>query len=381
MIDRENQDCQGFYEVSGYTTDDGKKVDSYTRRCWKHGAMNIIDNAIKNNFNQDNNTSQNNYITSNISTHYNDIKYKNFNFSTFDTTDYIKNSTKNVENILKQKTVTDEDIAKINSQNQMTIHNLLDDLEDLSIQKSDLPKIPTTESVQQSQIIENHRKQLRENVYQTIVMLSLSKNALEKNWKKLHIKGSNEEMYDYIHKKEYMEKLGNEADKILKETSEINEKTLNNVRKLREDNNIMRFRPLPPTKQVEQQQKWIWPCKSKIIKSSHGMRMHPIHKKMLNHDGIDIGAQYEKIWAVADGKVIKAKWNGGYGNYIEIDHGNGIISFYGHLNSYNVKAGDYVKQGEVIAVSGDTGWSTAPHLHFGVHKNGNSINPMRFYKN
>ena len=76
-----------------------------------------------------------------------------------------------------------------------------------------------------------------------------------------------------------------------------------------------------------------------------------------------------------------AKWNGGYGKYIAIDHGNGVISFYVHLNSYNVNEGDYVKQGEVIAVSGDTGWSTAPHLHFGVHKNGKSINPMIFYKN
>ena len=119
---QENQTCQGYYEVSGYTTKDGKKVDDYIRQCWKHGVTNIIDTAIKNNFNQ------NNYLTPNISTQYDDIKYKNFNFSTFNTTDYIKSSTKNVEIILKQKTVTDEDILKINNQNQMTIHNLFDNL-------------------------------------------------------------------------------------------------------------------------------------------------------------------------------------------------------------------------------------------------------------
>ena len=138
----------------------------------------------------------------------------------------------------------------------------------------------------------------------------------------------------------------------------------------------MRTRP-----KLKFEQKWIWPCESKTIRSPHGMRMHPIHNKLLNHDGIDIGARYEEVWAVADGRVVAAQWNGGYGNYIEIDHGNGIHSFYGHFNSYNVKVGNYVSQGQVIAQSGNTGWSTAPHLHFGVHKNGQSIDPEVFYKN
>ena len=95
--------------------------------------------------------------------------------------------------------------------------------------------------------------------------------------------------------------------------------------------------------------------------------------------------QYESknkpIWTVADGKVIKAKWNGDYGNYIEIDHGNNIHSFYGHLNSYNVKAGDLVKQGQEIGKVGSTGRSTGNHLHFGVLKNNEIDNPLKYLPN
>ena len=64
--------------------------------------------------------------------------------------------------------------------------------------------------------------------------------------------------------------------------SKIDDTTVGKVKKLRDELGLMRFRPMLPKKQVEQQQKWTWPCKSKIIKSSHGMRMHPIHIKMEN---------------------------------------------------------------------------------------------------
>ena len=81
-----------------------------------------------------------------------------------------------------------------------------------------------------------------------------------------------------------------------------------------------------------------------------------------------------------------AQWNGGYGKYIEIDHGNGLHSFYGHLNSYNVNSGDYVKQGQIIALSGNTAGigkngvkqSTGPHLHIGAKLNNKSENPLNY---
>ena len=125
-------------------------------------------------------------------------------------------------------------------------------------------------------------------------------------------------------------------------------------------------------------QKMIMPVNGKVS-SVYGKRIHPIKKHIVLHDGIDIAVPLNtKVISAADGKVVKAKWNGGYGNYIEIDHGNGIHSFYGHLNSYNVKAGDDVLQGQEIGKSGNTGGSTGPHLHFGVHKNGNTVNPYDY---
>ena len=100
------------------------------------------------------------------------------------------------------------------------------------------------------------------------------------------------------------------------------------------------------------------------------------------HDGIDIGVPlYTPIQAPADGIVIVAKWYNGYGNYIEIDHGNGVHSFYGHLSSFNVKIGDKITQGKIIGKSGNTGIGTGAHLHFGVHKNGQRTNPLDFFTN
>ena len=73
-----------------------------------------------------------------------------------------------------------------------------------------------------------------------------------------------------------------------------------------------------------------------------------------------------------------ASYNGGYGNYVEIDHGRGLVSFYAHLKSFAVKAGAQVEQGQQIARSDNTGTSTGAHLHFGTHKNGAAVDPMGY---
>ncbi len=129
--------------------------------------------------------------------------------------------------------------------------------------------------------------------------------------------------------------------------------------------------------------KWIMPVpKGHKITSGYGNRMHPIHHRIIFHDGIDINAKENTpVYAVTSGTVIKAEWFNGYGNYIEIDHGNGIHSFYGHLNKINVNKGNIITQGETIALSGNTGAGTAAHLHFGVHKNGSSVNPLDYLPN
>lgn len=107
---------------------------------------------------------------------------------------------------------------------------------------------------------------------------------------------------------------------------------------------------------------FIWPCNNKIITSTVKRRWGRWHK------GIDIGARYENVYASASGYAYNLENPGGYGHYIMIVHGDGYITLYGHLNSYNISYGQYVKQGQVIAQSGNSGASQGAHLHFEVRK-------------
>lgn len=107
---------------------------------------------------------------------------------------------------------------------------------------------------------------------------------------------------------------------------------------------------------------FIWPCNNKIITSRVKWRWGRWHK------GIDIGARYENVYAAASGYAYNLENPGGYGHYIMIIHGDGYITLYGHLNSYNISYGQYVSQGQVIAQSGNSGGSTGPHLHFEIRK-------------
>lgn len=124
-----------------------------------------------------------------------------------------------------------------------------------------------------------------------------------------------------------------------------------------------------------------WPVPaSRYITSSYGNRLHPTLKVWKFHTGIDIGASSGKnIVAAASGKVIMSTWYGGYGNFVMIDHGGGIVTCYGHASKLIAKKGDIVKRGQVIALVGSTGRSTGPHLHFEVRVNGDYVNPMNYY--
>ena len=107
---------------------------------------------------------------------------------------------------------------------------------------------------------------------------------------------------------------------------------------------------------------FIWPCNNKIITSRVKIRWGRWHK------GIDIGARYENVYAAASGYAYTMENPGGYGHYIMIVHGDGYITLYAHLDYYKISYGQYVKQGQVIATSGNSGASTGPHLHFEVRK-------------
>ncbi len=121
--------------------------------------------------------------------------------------------------------------------------------------------------------------------------------------------------------------------------------------------------------------KFIRPVDGRIT-SNFGYRMHPILGKRKMHTGLDMGSPSgTPIKAAAGGVVIYAARYGGYGNCVMIDHGDGVVSLYGHCSSLAVSNGQKVNQGETIAYVGSTGLSTGPHLHFEVRKNGVPTNP------
>jgi len=125
-----------------------------------------------------------------------------------------------------------------------------------------------------------------------------------------------------------------------------------------------------------------WPVPDHYrITSPYGKRIHPIYGYTSFHRGIDIACYYNtEIVAANAGVVIVAGWHYSYGYYIIIDHGGGISTVYGHNTKLLVKAGQEVKKGQVISLSGSTGESTGPHLHFEVRVNGSTSNPMDYVK-
>jgi hypothetical protein len=113
--------------------------------------------------------------------------------------------------------------------------------------------------------------------------------------------------------------------------------------------------------------------------SGFGYRIHPVYKVKKFHAGLDFPARVgTAIQASGDGVVVETGWHQGYGNCVKISHGYGYETLYGHMNKIYVRAGEHVKKGTKIGEVGDTGLSTAPHLHYEVHYKGNPINPINF---
>lgn len=120
----------------------------------------------------------------------------------------------------------------------------------------------------------------------------------------------------------------------------------------------------------------------KRMASGFGYRIHPIYKTHKMHTGMDFTAPVgTDIYSTGNGKVIKAEYDRGYGYHVIIDHGFGYQTLYGHMSKITVKRGQEIKRGEIIGLIGNSGTSTAPHLHYEVIKNGTKINPVNFYFN
>ncbi len=122
----------------------------------------------------------------------------------------------------------------------------------------------------------------------------------------------------------------------------------------------------------------IWPVRGRLS-SPFGYRYHPVLKSRKLHNGQDIAVPTGTPVAAADGGVVLVSgWKGGYGYFVAIDHGGGISTCYGHNSRLLVKAGERITQGQTIALSGNTGLSTGPHVHFEVRINGVPVNPRPY---
>lgn len=115
------------------------------------------------------------------------------------------------------------------------------------------------------------------------------------------------------------------------------------------------------------------------VSSGFGVRSDPFRGSAAMHAGVDMmGAYGTPIYATADGYVGRAGWTGGYGNLIELEHGKGIETRYGHLSAILVHPGQQVRRGDLIARMGSTGRSTGTHLHYEVRIDGQAVNPVPF---
>lgn len=127
----------------------------------------------------------------------------------------------------------------------------------------------------------------------------------------------------------------------------------------------------------------IQPVPDKYLKqmaSGYGYRSDPVYGTKKFHEGLDYSADIgTPVYATGDGTVVKAGWDGAYGNAIDIDHGYNYLTRFAHLSQINVKPGQKVKRGDLIGKVGNTGKSTGPHLHYEVRLNGQPQNPINYY--
>jgi len=119
----------------------------------------------------------------------------------------------------------------------------------------------------------------------------------------------------------------------------------------------------------------IWPVVG-AVNSGYGMRIHPVYGGRRLHTGMDVDVAWgEDVVSVTGGIVVRAGWNGGYGNTVEVDHGDGTSSLYAHLSEINVELGSLVARGDLVGLVGATGTATSAHLHFEIREDGEAVDP------
>lgn len=219
-----------------------------------------------------------------------------------------------------------------------------------------------------SKIMDNYR-QRENNVYRMVFeMEPLDEYVWESG-----VGGSDKhEKFKNFRSKEIMTEAAAKVDKLGRQLA-MQSKSLDEIRDMatgKEEmlNSIPSIRPIgKPSRKIK-------------LYSGYGMRIHPIHKIKKMHYGIDFTApRGTPIYATGNGKVSKiTKSRSGYGNRVMISHGYGYKTLYAHMNTIDVSKGQKVKKGDIIGTVGNTGSSTAPHLHYEVIHKGKKINPIHF---
>lgn len=212
-------------------------------------------------------------------------------------------------------------------------------------------------------------------------MENVKKWRMELNNKEMDIKNTRNEL---LKQQEFLARKKEERNRLLVRTASERAEYEKALKELEESSRVLEAL----IKRLQQTKKGpglvgnlVWPTVNRLITSPFGYRVHPIWGIRMFHSGIDISGSYgDNIYAVNSGRVIYAGWQSGYGKVIIIDHGNGMSTLYAHCSQLLVREGQEVKKGEIIGKVGSTGWSTGPHLHFEVRRNGTPINPLSMIK-
>lgn len=183
-----------------------------------------------------------------------------------------------------------------------------------------------------------------------------------------------EDFFNFGGSSKIIESTLSKAD-LLQRQLVLQSKSLDTIQQLAKEKEKM-FASIPSIKPVREDKL----NRSISLMSGFGMRIHPIHKVSKMHAGIDFAApKGTAIQATGDGRVVKVDYNSrGYGSYVEIDHGYGYVTLYGHMSRVDVHLGQKISKGHRIGLIGSTGTSTAPHCHYEVHYRGTPVNPIQF---
>lgn len=213
-----------------------------------------------------------------------------------------------------------------------------------------------------------------------------TKNPPKKSWKEVFNFTSKTDIRTELDSLKSLIKQYNAAGKLRKMQYENLQDSLKQLI-LKSDNNSKNNTQLEQPNSISDENEWfpsiskiVMPLKNNLsITSAYGSRIHPIFGMQKMHNGIDLKADHEDVYAVLDGIVIESGWDSkGGGNYIKMKHFDRFETAYLHLSKMYYRTGEKVRAGFIIGKSGNTGNSTGPHLHFAVKEFGRSINPEHF---